>query len=817
MSSFDVALFARTVWIALAIGVLATFLAIPAAWALRRLGGMGGALLLAPMLVPSHLVYASWGLARAAGTPLGDYFERIGSDPDTGPSVWNAVNLTHAILALSLWAWPIAALVMSIWTRAIERDAIDALRCLGAGRLRVAGLIARAVAPGAVVAALLVSAMMIGSAIPLHLAQQRTYALVIWSEIAQGNGAGAWRASWPVFVVAVVAGVAVTVALVRGMDPSKWRGQARDGHVGTVWIVLAALVWCVSTALPFALVVWSVRDVGAVARFWDQAGARALASGETAAGVVLVSGVICGTCAGGFGRSAQLALRASAIALVGVLAVLFFVPGVLVGAGLAGTVLGGSLGGLTVAHVARFGLVAAIGGMLIARSESQALHDARRIFGSGARGWMRAVALPQAGFIAGALGAVAILSMHEIESAVLLARAGHATLSQYMLDLLHYFRTDELLAALVWMQGLGLACACGVAIVMTCRGRPRNNTGALAPLLLVMLVIAGCSRASSDGSEPIRAVRTMGETGRGSGQLVFPRAIDSDGQSLWVIDKTARVQRFDADGAFQASWTMPRQDRGRPCGVTCGRDGLIYVADTHEHRVMVYRPTGEGGELVRAIGTYGTGAGEFIYPTDVAIAWGGDGVTPKLFFVAEYGGNDRISMFDADWRFLYDIRGGEEGFARPQSIAFDGEREELVVVDASHHRVGVFTTQGELVRWIGKRDERGATFGDEPGAFSQPFGLALLGDHTALVTEIGAQRVQRIDLESGACLGVYGHGGWGEGELIQPWGITVIGPVAYVLDSGKDRVVAFRHGGEAPRHASGTVASSERIGEDGRR
>ena len=817
MSPFDLALLFRTIWIACTIGVLATILAIPAAWALRRLRPALCALLLAPMLVPSHLVYASWGLLRAPGTSLGDRLAELGSDPDRGPDVWNAVTLTHAVLALSLWAWPLAALILSVWTRPIEREALDAMRTAGARAHTIGVHVVRVIAPGLAVSVLLIGALMIGSPIPLHLARQETYALVIWTELAQGHRAEAWWASWPLLGVALVAGAALAVALMRGFDPAVWRGAGRDTAVRARWLIGAGLVWCIATLVPMGLVVATIDDWARAGDFWRATGDRVLASGQTALGVAILCAFIAVLCGAGFATGAPRPFRWAAAVTLGALAITFFVPGVLIGGAIASIgATADSIGGLILAHVARFGLIAAIAGLLVARTESRALRDARIGLGGGAQGWIRGVALGQAGVIVGAAGAIALLSMHEIESAVLLARAGHATLSQYMLDLLHYFRMDELLSALLWAQGIGLAAAVGAALA-TSRGARRlvRDAGMVTPVLLVLVLIGGCTddAAPADGTS-IKVVRSFGETGRGPGQLVFPRAVATDGQSLWVIDKTARVQRFGLKGEIGPAWRMPRYDRGRPCGITCGHDGLIYVADTHEHRIAIYRPTENGGELVRTIGVYGMGPGQFIYPTDVAIDHGPDGVMPSRFYVSEYGGNDRISVFDGNWNFLREVASGDaHGFARPQSIAFDEARDELVVVDASHHRVGVFTRDGVLVRWIGDTDDHGPTFGDEPGAFSQPFGLALLGDGSALVTEVGTQRVQNIDLETGACLGVFGQGGWGEDELIQPWAVAVIGRLAFVLDSGKDRIVAFRHG-RTPPSIPVALARKPLIGED---
>src|SRR5690242_10273665 len=137
-----------------------------------------------------------------------------------------------------------------------------------------------------------------------------------------------------------------------------------------------------------------------------------------------------------------------------------------------------------------------------------------------------------------------------------------------------------------------------------------------------------------------------------------------------------------------------------------GPDGLLYVADTHYFRVMAYRPPASldgKPDLVAQWGSYGNEPGQFIYPTDVAFTTAGNGSVERIY-VSEYGGNDRVSVFDKDHKFLFAFGhfgyGDGEGieFNRPQSIGMMGDR--LAVTDACNHRVGVFTLDGKLVRWI---------------------------------------------------------------------------------------------------------------------
>lgn len=322
----------------------------------------------------------------------------------------------------------------------------------------------------------------------------------------------------------------------------------------------------------------------------------------------------------------------------------------------------------------------------------------------------------------------------------------------------------------------------------------------LAAAVGVAASAGGCgdsiARADASGQVPLRVKAVFGEVGLNPGQFTYPRAMDTDGRSLYVIDKAAHVQRLDpATGRATAFWTMPDFALGKPCGVTIGPDGLIYVADTHYFRVMVYKPPaalGQEPELVSKWGEYGKEPGQFIYPTDVAILTGGDGAIERIY-VSEYGGNDRISVFDRDHTFLFAIgqfgsgTGPDVEFSRPQSIQIDAKRGRLVVTDAVNQRVGVLTLDGKLIRWIGS-PERAGGGRDE---FAYPYGLVLLDDGSALVTETGNHRIHHLDLDSGATIGLYGTPGHEEGQLTNPWAITRIGETVYVLDSGNARVEGF--------------------------
>ncbi|CAG0993819.1 hypothetical protein PHYC_02447 [Phycisphaerales bacterium] len=307
---------------------------------------------------------------------------------------------------------------------------------------------------------------------------------------------------------------------------------------------------------------------------------------------------------------------------------------------------------------------------------------------------------------------------------------------------------------------------------------------------------------------------TFGEVGDSPGQFSYPRCIDTQGRFVWVIDKLARVQKIDpSTGRCVGGWRMPDWQNGKPTGITvwtppAGGATRIIVPDTHYHRVMIYDPDGMGapddlmesrGRLIASFGSYGEGEGQFIYPTDVAVLPTPDGAGMKRLYVLEYGGHDRISVFEPaaggtpgdETRFVYRFSFGKFGsglgveFNRPQSMEIDPQRNELIVTDACNHRLGRFTLDGELIAWIGGGIGKGV------GQMQYPYGLVLLGGRRAMVAEFGGNRVQVFDLDAGKSLGVYGQAGRSEGQLASPWGVAVWEKSVLVLDSGNNRVQGF--------------------------
>lgn len=291
-------------------------------------------------------------------------------------------------------------------------------------------------------------------------------------------------------------------------------------------------------------------------------------------------------------------------------------------------------------------------------------------------------------------------------------------------------------------------------------------------LVILTLCMAGCEPPTISSNGVIKA---FGRVGLGPGDFSYPRAIaaEPDG-SIFVIDKSGRIQRFSLAGDFETLWRMPEIDCGKPVGVSVHPDGRLFVADTHYSRVMIFD---RDGNTLGSFGREGFGPGEFQLPTDVA--FDADG----FIYVVEYNGNDRVTKWTSDLRFVKAIGDTPvEGkrLRRPSAVAVDDEQT-LWVTDACNHRVIRFSLDGEVLTTFGE-------FGDEPGQLRYPYDLSLSPDNTIMVCEYEGNRLQWFSKE-GKSLRIWGSHGREPGELFSPWGATYgsDGKV-FIVDSLNSRV-----------------------------
>ncbi|MEK6676109.1 MAG: 6-bladed beta-propeller [Planctomycetota bacterium] len=298
------------------------------------------------------------------------------------------------------------------------------------------------------------------------------------------------------------------------------------------------------------------------------------------------------------------------------------------------------------------------------------------------------------------------------------------------------------------MKSCELLLSCGLALVFACEPATLSENGVLA---------------------------VFGSKGVKSSQFNYPRAIAAEiGGSVFVVDKSGRVQRFSPHGQFETEWRLEDTTRGYPVGLAVHPDGRIFVADTHNHRVLVFN---RDGQVLTSFGSEGTGEGEFQLPTDVAFDSRG------FLYVAEYHLNDRITKWSPEFQFV-SIFGDQEidgrRLSRPSGVAVDAD-DTLWVADSCNHRLVRFDPQGRVLATFGE-------FGSEPGQLRYPYDVAISPDQTILVCEYEGARLQWFS-KDGRSLRTWGRHGRAVGELFAPWGATygAKGQV-FVVDSLNSRV-----------------------------
>lgn len=452
------------VW-AFGIGILATVLAWPTGWAMRG-RGWGATLVLLPVIAfPSYLSYAGYGILRAPRTGVGDLIESMASRglPDLPMVVGRGV----ALFSMALWCWPIATIVLAAGLKKIPESVLDSLAMEPLPWWRKSlvriGMSRRAL--GAAVG--LCAVLMLGSAVPLHLAQAATYSVQIWFDLTRApGGPTVWTKSWPLLAIAggVAWVLAKRLAETSGGEPevSEKTRLARGRWAWMAWAAPAVF----GVGVPLVMCALTVRGFKQVMMFWTLSGDAAVQSAWLAAGVGLSMATIALCVFMMLSSGDALAGRVAKWCTAAWLAAAF-TPGVLVGnaflaLGLRYQWLGDSQGIVVMAHLARFGGVAACLGCLAARAAA-VVTPLRRMDGAlSLLGWVE-TALPLGGAAvmwAGLLGAME--SLHEIESTIVVQPPGTPGLAQVMLGYLHYSRLEELSVGVLWIAlGVSVLAAIG--------------------------------------------------------------------------------------------------------------------------------------------------------------------------------------------------------------------------------------------------------------------------------------------------------------------------------------------------------------------
>ena len=167
-------------------------------------------------------------------------------------------------------------------------------------------------------------------------------------------------------------------------------------------------------------------------------------------------------------------------------------------------------------------------------------------------------------------------------------------------------------------------------------------------------------------------------------------------------------------------------------GIATLPNGDIIFTDAFCLRVI--NPT--TGQLIRTIGCYGNGPGEFTLPLGLAVNQQG------FIFVSD-STNHRIQKFSSNGRFqlVFGVTGRGGGLNSPEGISLLGE-EKVYVADQGNNRIQVFSQKN------GRHSTSFGRKGREPGQFIEPRDVAVDSrNHCVLVSDTGNARIQALSLD----------------------------------------------------------------------
>lgn len=214
------------------------------------------------------------------------------------------------------------------------------------------------------------------------------------------------------------------------------------------------------------------------------------------------------------------------------------------------------------------------------------------------------------------------------------------------------------------------------------------------------------------------------------GTLDAPVAVCWVGEELWVADANLK-----AIVVYDPSAETPRVIEGklqRPAGLAyCAGEDLVIATDSAAHQVVVFD---RAGEIVRRIGSHGSGSMEFNHPSHVACA-------PDGSIVVSDSLNFRVQRMTTNGLPLGSIgrKGDAAGdFALPKGVAVD-RHGHIWIVDAQFENIQAFTRDGQLLMSFGRE-------GQGSGEFWLPAGICIDRKNRMWVADSYNRRVQVFEL-----------------------------------------------------------------------
>jgi DNA-binding beta-propeller fold protein YncE len=221
---------------------------------------------------------------------------------------------------------------------------------------------------------------------------------------------------------------------------------------------------------------------------------------------------------------------------------------------------------------------------------------------------------------------------------------------------------------------------------------------------------------------------------RGNSRLQRPMALTLVGDMIYVVDsQLGRVCVFRPDGECMAMFGEAHLKR--PVGIAYHpARKIIYIADTGDHNLKLFQPS---GQFVETLGSRGTGPGQFNFPTYLWLDSIGN------LFISDTL-NYRIQILSSTGQSFTTF--GEHGdrpgyFGHPSGVATD-QHGHIYVTDRQFENVQIFDSYGRILMAFGNE-------GRGPGEFWLPSGIFIDDHNWIYVADTFNKRIQIFEfLES---------------------------------------------------------------------
>ncbi len=260
--------------------------------------------------------------------------------------------------------------------------------------------------------------------------------------------------------------------------------------------------------------------------------------------------------------------------------------------------------------------------------------------------------------------------------------------------------------------------------------------------------------------------------------LVKPYGIETDSAGRYFVVDTfgKNVHVFDLENSEYYIFPEGEITFESPIDIAIGDDGMIFVTDSKEAVVKLFRDNGE---------TYAGTIGEGLLgrPTGIAI----NKSTNELLVVDTM--NSQVVSYGLDSHEFKGFIGGDgeqQGMFHYPTNIFVSDGGNIFVSDSLNFRIQIFSPQGEFMKEFGKP-------GNSPGYFSRPRGVAVDSDGNIYVVDALFDNVQVFNRD-GMLLMDFGGPGYGYGEFWLPSGIFIDSrDRIFVADTYNKRVQVFQY------------------------